>query len=176
MATKKFILFAALLLIPITSIAQAPAAVPNAVMNESPDRTLKGFVAGGYIYNARENDHGAWLEIGGRLRRAEAAMGFSRMSDPFSFRELQAMGRFHLSRTLALESGYAWGAICNPAECGGSWNNVRTRTPVAGIMYHQRISRSLESVVRMDVVRWQLKPTEGKDDGVRIYVGLRLSH
>jgi hypothetical protein len=174
MAIRKSILFAVLMLVSIMSTAQTATAPAQG--EEKTDYTLKGFVAGGYIYNARENDHGAWIEIGGRLARVEAAMGFSRMSDPFSFRELQVVGRFHLSRTLALESGYAWGAICNPEECGGSWNNVRTRTPIAGIMYHQRISRTLESIVRMDIARWQLKPTEGKDDGVRIYVGIRFGH
>lgn len=142
----------------------------------SQDHDIKGFVGGGYIYNVRENDHGVWFEIGGKIKSIEAALNVSRMSDSFSFRELAAMGRYSLSRTFAIEGGYGWGAICAPAACGGPLNNVRTRTPIVGVMYHDRISRNLESVARIDVVHWQLHPTHGKDDGVRIFAGIRFGH
>lgn len=156
----------------LTLCSTAFAANPS-----KPDKGVKGFFGGGYTYNVRENDHGFWIETGAMYKRFELSGGFFRMADaPWNYHEAQLMGRFNLSKTFSIEAGHGWGVICNPDTTCGAGNNIRTHTPIVGIMYRTPVNRRVDFIVRMDVTtHWQLPPTKGKDDGMpRFFVGVRF--
>lgn len=138
----------------------------------------QGFAAGGYAYNAREDDHAAWVEVGANVYRFGVAVDMTKwVSDPFRFREVALLGRYRVVSNFELEAGYGMGAVCfapqipNSCEFHGT---IRTRTPIVGVEWlSPKTLVRLQPLIRMDFTRWQLPPTHGKDDGFRLLLGVR---
>ena len=138
----------------------------------------QGFVAGGYIYNVREDDHGAWVELGANYHRFGGTVDFSKMiSDPFLYREAQFLGRYRFVTNLSVEAGWIEGAACFAPEIPNSCqyhDTKRTHTPLVGLLWAAPPrGKRPQPVVRMDFTRWQQPPTMLKDDGFRIMFGVR---
>lgn len=136
-----------------------------------------GYVSAGYVYNAREDDHGAFVETGFEIHRFGAAVNFNKMvTDPYRFHEVELLVRYRFVHNMWAEAGWAPGAACFTPQIEHSCElhgTVRTRTPIVGLQWLAPTQSRFQPVVRMDFVRWQLPPTKYKDDGFRMFFGVR---
>jgi len=137
-------------------------------------------LSGGLIYNVREDDAGFWAETGLDFKKVSGEVGFSDMlQDAYRYREVEAFGRFWLTKNFAVEAGNGWGLSCRfavPANC--DHEHARWLAPFAGVAYKQKFSKHLGFIVRGDITPTQLpgKPfTHGKDDGLRVRFGITVT-
>lgn len=117
------------------------------------------------------------MEMGVDIHRIGFAVNFSKMvTDPFRFREVAWIARYHVAKHLSLEGGWAEGAMCFEPNVPNSCEyhkTQRSRTPVIDVQYLAASKHSFQPVIRMDFTRWQLPPTQLKDDGFRVFLGVR---
>jgi len=152
-----------------------------ALLAAMPQRELRAgekgdrHVAAGYVYNSREDYHGAWVESGFRVfRGAELATAYSKFADPYRYQEVSAALRVPLLRIQRFEggpeAGYAIGSYTDTD--GDQAKGGVTRTWLAGAAAQIRIGSGWSWQMRCDLVN----PRTGgyKDDRLRMHFGLRF--
>jgi hypothetical protein len=138
------------------------------------------YLAGGAIYNVREDDTGFWVESGLQRGRVAGGIGASDMlTDNYRYRELEGVGRFFVVQHFAVEGGFGLGLSCRfavPSTC--DHEHAKWYAPFGGVAYYQPLSQHFRGVFRLDVTPAQLsgRPfTHGKDDGLRLRFGVVIT-